>query len=270
MKFWTHPDYTNHKLGVLLLGVDDVPLEVTHGNFKIKYFGYDNSSYLGIFSWKGNGCKNPLVEFYENDILLFAKDIKRRREIHFIIGGDGTTKENTYYLYYDYTKCELGVNNFNDEHIKNVVLGPDCCTAIMSLNDKYFVALYEEMCTFSRFFGLVNKEKLFTRDDEPCWDGKFNVKIVDNVPLEEQIENAKKIVIPYHPYNKARIGLMVDSHDFNARNMEPIESTEDSLIFADVQFLDDDYCNKIFTKTDKIKFEEVGDYDTSIAETNNE
>ena len=61
---------------------------------------------------------------------------------------------------------------------------------------------------------------------------KFTLDQIKNLPIgtdlstltEEQIENAKKIVIPHHPYNKARIGLMVDSHDFNVKNMMEILS----------------------------------------------
>lgn len=235
MKFWTHPYYHNNKLGKLFQSVDDKLLEVKHGNFLIKYTGYDNSSYFGIFSWKGCICKNTHVEFYEGDKLLFTKKIIRPREFHFIIGGDGVTKENTFYLWHG--KNEKGyscvkVNDFNDEHIKDTFLGPDCYTGLMPVSDNYFVVITEEMCTFARFFGLVNKEQFF---------------------IKKKQENNQA-------YDQSRIGIFIDWHEDMLEYMEPIEATDKGLIFANIKF-SDDYKEKIYTKIELVLYSDVATYD---------
>lgn len=266
MKFWTHPDYHNGKLRKLLQSMDDTTLEVKHGNFSIKYTGYDNSSYFGIFSWKGCMCRNTHVEFYENDVLLYTKEIPRPREFHFVIGGDGMTRENTFYLWFgkDASGYQCAkINDFNDKHIKEASLGPDCYTGLISVSDNYFVAITEEMCTFSRFFGLINKENFFVEETKKCWDGTLNIPATENVSLEEQLKNAQEIVqnmsLP-HPYNDARIGLCVDWHDQCSECMEPVEATNEGLIFADVKF-SDDYKEKSYTKTELVLYADVASYD---------
>lgn len=271
MKFWTHPDYHNGKLRKLLQSMHDDKLEVSHGNFSIKYTGYDNSSYFGIFSWKTCMCKNLHVEFYEGDTLLFTKEIARPREFHFVIGGDGITKENTFYLWFgknvDEYSC-VKVSDFNNQHIKDTSLGPDHYTGLTSISSNYFVVITEEMCTYSRFFGLVNKEQFFVRENIKCWNGSLSVPIEENVNLDEHIkkvqEDVKKMSLP-HPYNEARIGLCINWDDQCSECMEPIEATNEGLIFADVKFTDvkftDDYKEKLYTTTDFVRYEDVATYD---------
>lgn len=266
MKFWTHPDYHNGKLRKLLQSMDDEALEVKHGKFSIKYTGYDNSSYFGVFSWKGCTSRNMHVEFYEGDTLLFTKEIPRPREFHFVIGGDGQTRENTFYLWHGKDvsgySC-VKVSDFNDVHIKDTSLGPDYYTGLTSVANNYFVVITEEMCTFSRFFGLVNKEQFFVRENNECWNGLLNVPISENADLDEQIKKTQKdlknMSLP-RPYNEARIGLCVDWYDQCSDCMEPIESSEEGLIFADVKFTDD-YKEKIYTTTDFVLYADVATYD---------
>ena len=38
--------------------------------------------------------------------------------------------------------------------------------SVKKICSKYAVAIYEEMCTYSRFTGLVNLDKLFQKEDE--------------------------------------------------------------------------------------------------------
>jgi len=272
MKFWTHPDYHNGKLRKLLCTMDDVPLEIKYGNFKIKYTGYDNSSYFGIFSWKQCSSKFSHVEFYENDELLFTKEINRPREFHFIINGDGITKENTFYIWFGKNEKNeqcVKINDFNDKHIKDTSLGPDCYTGLIQVSDNYFVVLTEELCTFSRFFGLVNIKEFFIEENIKCWNGSAFIPIshvnlnsndVVNVLNEIDEQVSQQLEKLGRPYNNARIGLCVDWHDQCSECMEPIESNEEGLFFADVKFTDD-FKNKIFTTIDFVKYDDVKTYD---------
>lgn len=270
MKFWTHPDYHDRQLRKDFYAIDDIALEVVCGRFKIKYTGYDNKEYFGVFSWKGCSAKIPHVEFYEDDILLFTKAISRPREFHFIIGGDGETRENTFYLWFG--KNEKGyqsgkINDFNDEHIKDVQLGPDCYVGTISVSEHYFVALTEEMCTNSRFFGLIDKRKFFIRENPPCWNGLLNIPAQNLDPglitLEGQLAKAQELTQSLNlpkPYNDARLGLCVDFHNQCGECMEPIEAVKDGLIFADVKY-QDNYKVKMYSVAELVLYDEVINYD---------
>lgn len=270
MKFWTHPDYHNQKLENFMYKKNDISIEKTFGNFKIKYIGYDNSSYFGIFNWKGCMTCSNTVEFYENDQLLFTKEIRRPREFHFVITGDGKTKENTFFLWYgknEKNSACVKISNFNDEHIKDTSLGPDCYTGLIQVSNNYFVVITEEMCTYSRFFGLVNIEKYFVKEDIKCWNGSAFLPISEiNLSSDANIlSNATNQITQQlkklgTPYNNARIGICVDWYTQCDQCMEPIEANEDGLIFADVTF-SDDYKIKKYTTTDFVKYDDVEFYD---------
>lgn len=266
MKFWTHPDYHNNNLIKQLESLDDIQLEVICGKFKIKYYGFDNREYFGVLGWKQSMCKNKHVEFYENNTLLFTKEITRPREFHFVMYGDGITKENTFYLWIETVNCSqsIKVNDFNDDHVKDAQLGPDQYVGTISLNDKYFVTITEEMCTYSRFFGLVNKEQFFIGKNQESWNGLLNIPTVADMSIEEQLKNAKeflsKLNLP-RPYNNARIGLSVDLHYDCDCCMEPIEATQDGLIFADVKY---ESRKKFYTQTQFVLYGDVENYDQSI------
>lgn len=267
MKFWTHPDYTNGKLGPLLKKLDDVKLKVKYGIFTIKYTGYDNSGYLGIFSWKGNKCQDPMMEFYEGETLLFTKSLIRPREFHPVIGGNGTTRNETYFIWYDQNK--ICVSDFNDKLIKIVSLGPDFTVALADISTNYFVSITEELCTYSKFFGLINKDLFFRElvNQNLFWDDCLNFP-VENIDgksekitqiIDECQSQVSDTSLPV-PYNPARIGLCVDWYTQCGACMEPIESTEDGLIFADVNF-SDDYREKLYTRTEFVRYEDVASYD---------
>jgi hypothetical protein len=221
--------------------ITDILLEVTHGRYKIKYTGCNNQEYFGKLSWKSDYVKVPLVEFYEDEILLFTKIISRPREFHFIIGGDGITQKNTYYLWFG--RNEKGdycgkISNFKDNYIKNVQLGPDYYVGVISVSEHYFVTLTEETCTCSRFFGLIDKRKFFIQENQKC-------SIEINLPKA---------------YNDARIGLYVDWDNHGEDDCrEPIEATEHGLFFANMKYQDNDKV-KLYDRSELVLYNDIENY----------
>jgi hypothetical protein len=268
MKLWNHPDFLANCERKCTKDKEDIELEVIHGDFKIKYFGFNNSSYFGYFGWKGSGCKNQLVQFFKNDKLLFEKNMHRQREIHFVIGGDGITCENTYFTYYNNVggRSCISVNNFNDGHIKDTTLGPDCYTGMISVGTTHFIVITEECCTYSRFLGLVSKADYFVTENKPCWNGSISIPIVEGQNIES-IEDLLKITkeavqntsLP-KAYNEARIGLSVDDYGQCRVCMEPIEFTQDGVVFADIKF-SEDWKTKSYEHIEFVRYEDVENFD---------
>lgn len=104
------------------------------------------------------------------------------------MSGDGKPRENTYFLWFGKnhrgSNC-VKVSNFNNEYEKDTALGPDRYVALLPLNEHYFVVLTEEMCTFSRFFGLVDTKEFFSQENEKCWDGKVSIQLLENKSIED-------------------------------------------------------------------------------------
>lgn len=137
---------------------------INHGIFTIKYT--TNNIYAhNTFGLNGGiHCHTEIVvEFYENDILLFTKSTKKVYSI--VLHGDGITKEKTFFSFHD-TKNNnrydcLAVFNMNNQYIKQVCIGVDCFAEFKRVNDKYAIGFTVEMCCHAPFTALFDLDLFF-------------------------------------------------------------------------------------------------------------
>ena len=268
MKLWLNPDFDRHQSR---RQYTEIPQTRRLGRYSVEYYGYDNSQYFGIFSWKTGKVINNEVRFYEDDLLIYVTNADRAREMHIILYGDGQTKEGTMYAIYNKDTRSVDIKNFSNELIATTCLGPDMYVAMESIGDDYFLVLTEECCTYSRFLGLVNKSVFFTKNSsmgcsdgkllaqpspdgkllaqpspdgkllaQPSPDGKscYIIKEEDrdtdiNMLLQKAQEQFKTEQSQYtKPYNNARIGICIADDYVNNNIMVPIETTNEGLIYA--------------------------------------
>ncbi len=119
----------------------------------------------GVFiHWKSNIYygETDHIKFYKNNELIFSKTTSPKPCL--IIHGDGKTDENTFFLVRE--KYNLNIYNMENKFIKTVDLGPDMIVSVKKISPKYGVSIYEEMCTYSRFTGLINLDILFKIEKE--------------------------------------------------------------------------------------------------------
>ena len=168
------------------------------GRYKIEYYMYE-FEYYGSGSYKGSFpfCKDfdNKVNIYEDDILIITNSHQPCHEI--IMGGDGLTRETTYYLLPD----TESIYDMNEKFIRKVHDAGDRWYATFRMNDTYYITMGYDMCTHYIFLGVCNSKILF--------ETKADTQLI-------------------RPYDNARItGLTTD----NFEDYNPIEATEEGIIF---------------------------------------
>jgi hypothetical protein len=188
------------------------------GKYQIKYNSLKGP--IGQKSWK-SPCVgfDSTVEFYEDGVMYHSEQFNRLAEIHPIIGGDGLSRETTYYIVCKNRKyC---IYNMNHELVRETQLGGDIPVALVRVSPKYILAVGEEMCTYSRFLGLVDSDVLFDtkqHSEHTC------------------------------PYDNSRIGLPAECYEDESF---PIEATETGFV---VGVSTSDW-------TEFVKYDDIYDYD---------
>ena len=140
---------------------DRINEDVIHirGLFSIKYKTINTlpQNTFGMECWKD--IKLPMiVSFYENDNLLFEKELKGSSS-GIIIHGDGINKDNTFFSFCeDYT---LNIYNMNNKIIGPIDIGGDYFSEFKRVNEKYAIGDGQEGCTCCSFTGLFNLDILF-------------------------------------------------------------------------------------------------------------
>lgn len=177
---------------------------VKFGIFRAEYLIVDDEPLecCGTLYWKHPNLRSRLTKiiFYKNNEVIFTNESSSMKSC-LILYGDGVTEENTFYLYNQMGKIKI--HNMKNEYIKNPTLGPDMIVSIKQINDKYAIAIYEEMCTCDRFTGLINLDILFTENKDSS-----KIRYYDNSRLYIPIYD-KDPLLKYKPLYCNENGLIV-------------------------------------------------------------
>jgi len=194
------------------------------GRYKVEYNMYE-FEYYGSGSYKGGfeyyKDYDEKVYIYEDDKLIITNTHDPCHEI--IMGGDGLTRETTYYLLPN-TGRYGAIYDMNEKFIRDVHDAGDRWYATFRMNDTYYLTMGYDMCTHYIYLGVCNSKILFetTADSEQT-----------------------------RPYDNARIGLSTD----NFENYNPCEATEEGIIVERYSVNKDDFIigdtEEIFKFTDK-------------------
>ena len=230
------PDYIN-ELYLQNDGIKD-DLKIIHEYLKYSTVQQEFIIKLGIFkaiytcdkgyphNLFGYGVsKNITVNFFENDILLFSKIANNIKSI--ILHGDGKIKSNTFFTINESKKDTLSVYDFENTHIRDVLIGADRFCEFVKVNDRYAIGMTEEYCCHTPFTGLFNLDILFDKHQE-----KYDVLPYDksriHVPLSKESTDCDISMSP----------LIATPKGFIVKINKPVsyKFTEDNLVTYDDVF----------------------------------
>lgn len=219
--------------------------ETTLGRYKIVYYAPATS----IFGFSiEEACnfpvfvQNQIVLIYEDDVLIHEFKRLRQKEEHIIIGGDGKTRETTFYacfkqcdgdnFYFTDSYC---IYNMNQEKVfeQEMVYGiPNI--GMIDLNEKYFMYLsYEEHPNYTEL-NLIDKSKFFNIKTEKYDSGRIDIPISSNIGR-------------HVPIKATNTGFILKKVDITCTNEEPYAN----------YFLNDEWENFItFEECETYKFKD--------------
>lgn len=161
------------------------------------------------------------IKVYEDGCLITTVSDVKAGEV--ILGGDGLNRDSTFMVI---VKDGTKIVNMRGELIKKVYLGPDAYVELKSVNRDYFLYSSEEICTYTKFLGLIDKRKLFS-------------------DTENSINT---------PYTDARVGISIC--DFAEENCYiPIETDETGIFFVNTSNIND---------KKHVPYESVSEFDVDI------
>jgi hypothetical protein len=165
----------------------------------LEYKYYGNGSYKGLFNAPQE--YNYQVNLYEDDILIDSENISHEPCHEIIIGGDGLTRETTYYLSPPMSRATCGgIYDLNHKFIRDVCDAGDSWYCTFRMNDNYYITMGYDMCTHHIYLGVSDIRILFDMS-------------------KHQTQEC--------PYENARIGLPTDWY---GGDYYPVEATEEGII----------------------------------------
>ena len=165
----------------------------------LEYEYYGNGSYKGLFNSPQE--YNSQVNLYEDDILIDSVNISHEPCHEIIIGGDGLTRETTYYLSPPISRATCGgIYDLNHKFIRDVCDAGDAWYCTFRMNDNYYITMGYDMCTHHIYLGVSD------------------IRILFDMSAHQTQERA---------YNNARIGLPTDWY---YGDYYPVEATEEGII----------------------------------------
>lgn len=157
MKLITHPEYKRKKNYF-------IEKYISLGRYKILYKTLDTD-----FFGSGN-CKSKiryLVEFFEDDTVIFGKEMVYFYDSNPIIHGDGISRENTYFCFYEKSD-KFKIFDFNDNLIKKFPFeNYYSISGMIQINKKYSLVSYEEFNYI--IYYIIENESFFSTNN----DSKF-------------------------------------------------------------------------------------------------
>lgn len=239
--------------------------ETTLGRYKIIYYACTSP----IFGISINNkiktklfVKNQKILIYEDDVIIHEFERVRQIEEHIILGGDGKSRETTFYVCFNHDNNNNN-NNFNDYHDYNKInnnskyliynmnnkqvmmeslfhyninnkktymclLYLDQNIGMIDINEKYFMYITGEIGSFDLFIYIIEKKKFF---DIMC-----------------------------NPYDCG----MSNIPDMNEKgNHIPIEATNDGFILKKLNYItENNYTDDYYDDwTGFVKYEDINNYD---------
>lgn len=193
------------------------------GNFKAIYT-CDTGCPYNLFGY-GVYSINVTVDFFEDDTLLFSKIANNIKSI--ILHGDGKTKSNTFFTINELQKNTLSVYDFENTHIRDVLIGADRFCEFVKVNDEYAIGMTEEYCCHSPFTGLFNLNILFDKNQEKYDMAPYDKSRI-HVPLSKESTDCDLPMLP----------LIATSKGFVVKINKPVsyKFTEDNLVTYDDVF----------------------------------
>lgn len=201
------------------------------GRYKIEY-DFLELPYYGSGSYKGYYDNiegfNYKINFYEDDILI-DNSVEHSMCHEIIIGGDGLSRDTTYYLLPPTSGKKGDIFDFNDKFIRNVYEAGDNWYGTFRGNDNYCLTMCYNVCTHHIFIGLYDIKKLF------------------DISLHSKQER---------PYENSRLGLNTDNDgdyfivEFNEEGciFDKLESDDNDIITIEYDKYDDYLLNQDYSK----------------------
>lgn len=151
--------------------------EASLGRYKIIYYA-SASPIFGVNCAKySKHVKNRKIIIFEDDIQINELEIYRRIEAHIIMGGDGKTRETTYFVAFDDDGYrwpnKYSIYNMKNEKCHTDSLNSEPSIGMIDLNDKYFMHIAGDIMTHYIYASIIEKKYFFDVNAEFYDDGRI-------------------------------------------------------------------------------------------------